>query len=228
LIALKLLTGADALYSYTSREKELLVEIGVPEDKISIIPVGVDYAKFSKIQKTGGNITIGYLGRLLPFKGAHRLVQPLSKLMTECPDVRVIFAGHKKEVHYADSIINAMSANPNFSYLGYVPVMDFLKLCDIIIVPSLQETGSISTLEAMAAGKAVIASNATSMNEYIEHRVSGLLVENDEQFYQYSKELIKDPDLRANLGRNARKRSLQYDLNVIFDKLEQIYKSLVS
>lgn len=230
-IVLKLLTGADALYSYTRREKELLVEIGVPENKISIIPVGVDYANFSKIQKVGGNVTVGYLGRLLPFKGAHRLVQPLSKLMTECPDVRVIFAGPKTEVHYADSIINAMSANPNFSYLGYVPAMDFLKLCDIIIVPSLPdafETGSIATLEAMAAGKAVITSNATPMNEYIEHRVSGLLVENDEQFYQYSKELIQAPDLRAELGRNARKRSLQFDLNVIFDKLELIYKSLVS
>jgi len=66
------------------------------------------------------------------------------------------------------------------------------------------------------------------MNEYIEHRFSGLLVENDEQFYQYSKELIEAPDLRAELGRNAQKRSLPYDLNVIFDKLEQIYKSLVS
>ncbi len=117
-IVLNLLTGADALYSYTRREKELLVEIGVPENKISIIPVGVDYRKFSKIQKVGGNVTVGYLGRLLPFKGAHRLVQSLSKLMTECPDVRVIFAGPKTEVHYADSIINAMSANPNFSYLG--------------------------------------------------------------------------------------------------------------
>lgn len=227
-IVLKLITGADALYSYTRREVELLVELGVPEDKISIIPNGVDYAKFSKIQKTGGNVTIGYMGRLLPVKGAQRLVQPLSKLMTECPDVRVIFAGHKTESHYADSIINAMSANPNFSYLGYVPAIDFIKLCDIIIVPSLQETGSIATLEAMAAGKAVIASNGTPMNEYIEHRVSGLLVENDEQFYQYSKELIKAPDLRAQLGRNAQKRSRQYDWNVVFDKLEQIYKSLVS
>ena len=230
-IVLKLINGADALYSYTRREVELLVELGVPEDKISIIPNGVDYAKFSKIRKTGGNITIGYLGRLLPFKGAHRLVQPLSKLMAECPDVRVIFAGSKTDTHYADSIINAMSVNPNFSYLGYVPAMDFLKLCDIIIVPSLPdafETGSIATLEAMAAGKAVIASDATPMNEYLEHRFSGLLVENDEQFYQYSKELIEAPDLRAELGRNARKRSLQYDWNVIFDKLEQIYKSLVS
>jgi glycosyltransferase involved in cell wall biosynthesis len=185
--------------------------------------------EFSQAQKSEGSIAIGYLGRFLPFKGAHRLVQPLSKLMTEYPDVRVIFAGPKTDAHYADSIINAMSANPNFSHLGFVPAMDFLKLCDIIIVPSLPdwlETGSSATLEAMAAGKAVIASDGTPMNEYMEHGVSGLLVENDEQFYQYCKELIEAPDLRAELGQNAQKRSLQYDWNVIFDKLEQIYNSL--
>ena len=230
-VSLKLLMGADALYAYTKKEKELLVEIGIPEDRISIIPVGVHCAEFSKAQKTKGDIVVGYLGRFLPFKGAHRLVQPLSKLMTEYPDVRVIFAGPKTDAHYADSIINAMSANPNFSHLGYVPAMDFLKLCDIIIVPSLPdsfETGSIATLEAMAAGKTVIASDGTPMNEYIEHGVSGLLVENDEQFYQYCKELIEAPELRKELGQNAQKRSLNYDWNVIFDKLELIYKSVAS
>lgn len=230
-VSLKLLMAADALYAYTKKEKELLVEIGIPEDRISIIPVGVHCEEFSKVQKSEGAIVIGYLGRLLPFKGAHRLVQPLSKLMTEYPDVQVIFAGPKTDALYGDSIINAMSANPNFSYLGYVPTMDFLKLCDIVIVPSLPdafETGSSATLEAMAAGKAVIASEATPMNEYIEHRVSGLLAENDEQFYRHCKELIEAPDLREELGRNAQRRSLNYDWNVIFDKLEQIYKSVVS
>lgn len=231
-VILMLLMKADALYAYTKKEKELLVQIGITEDRISIIPVGVYCEEFSKAQKTeSGTVVIGYLGRFLPFKGAHRLVQPLGKLMVEYPDVRVLFAGPKTDVHYADGIINAMSANPNFSYLGYVPAKDFLKMCDIVIVPSLSnglETGSIATLEAMAAGKAVIASNGIPMNEYIKHSVSGLLVENDEQFYQYCKELIETPTFREQLGQNAQKRSLQYDWNVISDKLEQIYNSVVS
>ncbi|MCX6000190.1 MAG: glycosyltransferase family 4 protein, partial [Chloroflexi bacterium] len=121
---------------------------------------------------------------------------------------------------------------PGFTYLGIVPSQEFYRLTDIVVVPSLDqsrgggETGSISTLEAMACGKAVIASDISPMNEYIDHGISGLLAKDEEQFYEHCKLLIEDPALARRLGQSAREKAEQYDIKKVFGKLEAIYRSL--
>jgi len=225
---LKLLKTADAVYAFTQAEKERLLNLGISEDKVFVVPVSVDYDRFSRIQKENGEFTIGYLGRFVPVKGSHRLVHPLSKLAQEFPAVRIIFAGPKTVPDYAESVINPMTRLPNFEYLGAIPADEFYRLVDILVVPSLAETGSVTTLEAMACGKAAITSNISPMNEYIEHGVSGLLVEEDEQFYHYCKQLIQNPALAERLGKNAQEKAKQYDGQEVFHRLEIIYSSLSS
>lgn len=229
-VALRLLNGADAIYSFTVGEKNRLVKLRIPEDKISVIPVGIDWHKFSRIRKAGGDITIGYLGRFIPFKGVHRLVQPLSRLMTESPNIKVIFAGPKTDATYADNIINSLKPFTNFTYLEDVSSEYFYQLCDIVLAPSLpfgRETGSITTLEAMATRKVVIASDTCPMNEYIEHGISGMLVSEDREIYQYCKELIKHPALIREIGMKACQRARCFNWDDIFARLEEVYTALV-
>lgn len=225
---LALLKEANAVYAFTQAERERLLDIGIPEGRVFVVPVSIDYAKLSKIQKENRKLTIGYLGRFVPVKGAHRLVSPLSKLAKEFPNIKIIFAGPQTASVYAANVIEAMSKCPNFEYLGILPSDQFYQLIDIALVPSLSETGSVTTLEAMACGKTVIASDVSAMNEYIEDGISGFLAKDDEQFYQNCKQLIENPDLIEMLGKNAQEKARQYDQEEVFSRLEIIYDGLMA
>ncbi len=223
----KLLRSIDAVYAYTELEKAVLVEVGIPEDDIWVVPLGVRLEQFYEYvsrEDADHTLTIGYIGRFDREKGVHRLVEPLSKILREYDFVQVTFAGPTHDVRYANNVLSRMRALPNFSYLGRpAETPPFYRRCDIIVIPSLYDTGTIVALEAMASGKAIIASNVRPLNEYLEHGVSGLLVETEEEIYSCCKRLIEDADLRAKLGAAARKESSKYSDLAMIRKLEQVY-----
>jgi len=223
----RLLGSIDAVYAYTELEKAVLVNMGIPDDDIWVVPLGVRLDQFYKpvsSEDAGYTLTIGYIGRFDRAKGVHRLVGPLGKILREYKFVRVIFAGPKHDVRYANTVLSRMHAFPNFSYLGRpAETPPFYHRCDIVVIPSLYDTGTIVALEAMASGKAIIASNVRPLNEYLEHGVSGLLVKTEDEIYSSCKLLIEDADLRAKLGAAARKESSKYSDLAMIRKLEQVY-----
>ena len=224
-VVLKPARLADIVTTYTTRERELLVNLGLPASKIKVIPVGINYEEFSNLKKEPTDfVTIGYLGRFVPQKGIHRIVKPLKKLMDEYRNVKVIFAGQKTDNMYGNNILSKFKKCDRFSYIGFIKSSkEFFSQVDIVVIPSLWETGSIITLESMAAGKAVIASDINPHHDYIEHGVSGFLAKNKEDFYRYCKELIDNKGLRKMVGKNARRRARVYDWGNIFDKVEEMY-----
>ncbi|MGP8011921.1 MAG: glycosyltransferase family 4 protein [Halobacteriota archaeon] len=124
----------------------------------------------------------------------------------------------------ASNVLGRMRTLPNFCYLGRpAETPPFYHRCSIIVIPSLYDTGTIVALEAMASGKAIVASNVRPLNEYLEHGVSALLVETEEELYSSCKRLIEDGDLQAKLGAAARKESSKYSDLAMIRKLEQAY-----
>lgn len=171
-------------------------------------------------------ITIGYMGRFTHQKGVHRIIDIVVRLLNDHNDVKVVFAG-QYNIEYAN-IIKELKKHDGFKYLGFLPSsIDFYSHVDIVLVPSLYESGSIVVLESMAAGKAVIASNINPHTEYIEHGVTGFLAKTDEDFYKYCVELINNRELIHKIGRNANIRAKEYDWENIFTKVEEMYGSLV-
>lgn len=221
---------ADAVTVFTTKEKSFLIDLGVQEEKIWVIPVGINYEEFSNLERNHTDfVTIGFLGRFTIQKGIHNIIKSLKEIMNEYPDVRVLFAGQKTDIKYAENIIKELENYDKFNYIGFVDSSkNFYSKADIILIPSLWETGSIITLEAMAAGKAVIASDISPHCDYIEHGLSGFLAKDENDFYIYCKELIDDESLRTMIGENARKKTKIYDWGNIFDKVEEMYAHVIS
>ena len=217
----------DAFYVYTLREREALKSFGISEDKIWVIPLGVDYKKFSNVRRmSNSRITIGYLGRLSPDKGVHRLIKPLTKLLRQGDDIDTVFAGPKSDTEYANRVLKALSGLRNFKYLGVLRSPSLLfSLTDIIVVPTLTETGAITVLQAMASGKAVVASNIYPVDEYIHHGITGFLCENNQDFYRNLKYLTDNPEIIYEVGRKARQAAKEYDCNKMVRKIENMYSS---
>jgi glycosyltransferase involved in cell wall biosynthesis len=225
----KLLKSMDAVYTYTASEKALLLDLGIPGDLVWVVPLGIRLERFRNYTATDESrsmITIGFIGRFDRVKGVHRLVKPLGQILNEYENVRVKFAGPKQDIKYATSILREMSIFSSFSYVGSLGSSEtprFYHGCDIVLVPSLFDTGAIVALEAMASGKAIVASNISPFTEYLKDGESGLLVNNEDEIYSSCKLLIEDADLRTRLGRAARKSASAYSDVAMIEKLEEIY-----
>jgi glycosyltransferase involved in cell wall biosynthesis len=224
---------ADAVVVYTNREKDFLVKIGINKAKIHHIPMSIRFEELSRINNRvdSNEIVLGFLGKLQQIKGVHRLVESLSRIMNEySKKVKVIFAGPSEDLHYASSIIPTLKQFPNFKYLGPLPlesVDNFFRMCNIVFVPSLSETCPAVPLEAMAAGKLVIASNISPLDKFIEHGKSGFLIEKDEQFYEYTRMLLDNPNLIQKIGNEARKKVAHHSQKDVICMYEQLYKFLL-
>jgi glycosyltransferase involved in cell wall biosynthesis len=225
----KLLKSMDAIYTYTASEKAVLLDLGIPEDLVWVVPLGIQLERFfesAAADKSRSTITIGFIGRFDRVKGVHRLVKPLGQILREHKNVRVKFAGPKQDAKYATSILREMSLLPSFSYVGSLASSEtpwFYQECDIVLVPSLSDTGGIVALEAMASGNAIVASNIPPFTEYFRDGVSGLLVDSEDEIYSSCKLLIEDDDLRVRLGCAARKNAGSYSDVAMVEKLEEIY-----
>jgi glycosyltransferase involved in cell wall biosynthesis len=221
----------DIITCFTHQEKEYLKALGIPAAKINIIPIGIDYSKIPDLTNNPGNpagkCTIGFIGRLIHQKGLHKIIDPMKKILKEFPESTFIISGIKSDKEYADKFLNSFKKEKNFQYLGfYDNAYDFMKRCDIIIIPSIHESGSIVCLEAMAAGKAIIASDINPHSEYIRSGKNGFLAESPEDYYEIIKYLMKQPTKIQKIGTAARKNVKKYDWENIGKDVEKIYAKL--
>ncbi len=227
-LILKPAKTAEIVTAFTNYEKELLIDMGIQPDKIRVIPIGIDCKDFHNFsRRESSEVALGYMGRFVYEKGIHRIIEQLKKLMVEFPDIKIVFAGPKTDPEYAEKILDEMGKYSQFEYKGYInSPPEFYSEVDIVLVPSVWETGSIVALESMASGKAVVASNIIPHNEYIENGVSGFLAVDENDFYKYCRQLITDKAMRENIGKVAQVKVIEHDQSSTFAGLSQIYNQL--
>src|SRR5213078_983333 len=106
----------------------------------------------------------------------------------------------------------------------------FYKTADIFVAPSTgQESFGIVLLEAMAAGRAVIASDIHGYKRVVQRNVTGLLVEpkDPDAIAGALERLVCDPTLRERLGQAGAKRAPEYDWSHVTAQLVELYEEVI-
>ena len=116
-------------------------------------------------------------------------------------------------------------------FLGYrEDVGSVLKRCAVVAIPSHWEGFGLVAAEALAAGTPVVASNTSSLPEIVRHEQEGLLVPAREPAALATAliRLLKDPVLRAQLGRNGAERvRTMFNSTRMIDDYEQLLRRFV-
>jgi L-malate glycosyltransferase len=121
----------------------------------------------------------------------------------------------------------------NITYLGKIPyqeVQDYIKKAHVCVFPTFAETLGMVTIEAMAMQKPVVNSNIGWSQELIVDQESGFLVhpKNHELFAERVISILENPDLRMQIGKNARKRvGERFDIKKIVAENIAFYKSII-
>lgn len=233
-----LLPIADKIIS-VSKSADKFVSIFV-KDKRVVIPNGVDVEFFKPSNKgLSGPSNILFVGRLVPRKGVHILLDAVGLLKKEevspqIEDLRLIIAGEGRSkdtlIHLAKSygILNSTL------FLSYIPNQELLKYYNsatIIAVPSItRESFGIVALEAMSCAKPVVVTDVGGLPEVIEDGETGIIVERENPYTLKDalKRLLINKSLRKRLGENARKKVQDtYSWKVVSKRICEVYSQVL-
>ena len=187
---------------------------------IRIIPNGINLDQFqSNPAMKEEDSQILYFGSMVRKKGVLDLAEIFSELATQDSSVRLLMVGRDSSDKLTGSLstwrlLKEKITPENLSRIEYVgpkhpgELASFVRQATVCIFPSYAEALPLSWIEAMACGKAVIASNIGWAREVIEDGVSGILIHpSDHQGYVNALcDLLANPDKRIRIGLNARKR----------------------
>lgn len=149
---------------------------------------------------SGGPLVL-YVGKLSPGKGSADLAAASREVIGEFPDTRFAFAG-EGEVEDLGPHLRRLGAMPNADVLALYP------LADVVVVPSIvPDALSRVIIEAMAAGRAIVATRVGGTPELILHEKTGLLVERADPhgLALALRRLLGDAGLRQSLGAASRR-----------------------
>jgi glycosyltransferase involved in cell wall biosynthesis len=213
----------------------LLLDLGVPENRIKVIPNAVDIFSFYPGGEKVSNRFL-YVGRIEEYKGLHVLLKSLR--LVRMP-VELLIIGpmvgesdyHQKIMRLMDKINNETSHN--VVYLGAKKsseLLQYYQSAAVVVVPSLSESFGNVILESLACETPVIASSVGGIPEIISSYENGILVppNNDVKLAEAIQYLLSDEFIRRRLGRCGRKLVMEkYSLEVATQKLLGVYKKLL-
>jgi glycosyltransferase involved in cell wall biosynthesis len=227
----------DRVIIFSRLQRAILIKLGVPADRVVVIPNGVDTEKYSpgtsrlKTQ-IGADRVFVYQGRISPEKNVEALLKAWKQADMGWNSKLVIVGNHGS---LANSLMPFYGAEHGIEWMGFIADeerrIEILRGADVFILPSLVEGLSLSLLEAMACGLACVATDAGADGEVLE-KEAGVILETQNVAAQLK---ILLPQLRDHktwtktLGKTARKRAEdRYTLSSNIDKVVALYDNLLT
>jgi phosphatidylinositol alpha-mannosyltransferase len=203
---------------------------------IEIIPNGVDTKRFSPKNRplekySDGKINILFTGRIEKRKGLIYLIRAYRDLKKKHPGIRLIVVGHGPLLKSLRKyIIKHRVRGVHFEGFVSTEILPrYFATADIFCSPALfGESFGIVLLEAMAAGKPVVAFNISGYRDVVDNGINGLLAEtkNHTDLAKKLGQLIEKPELRKKLGSSGLKKARKFTWKIVAEKNLKYYKKI--
>jgi len=223
----------------------LINDFRVDKNRISLIYNGIDVKKFLKdfsqeekdklkdrfgIKKACA--VIGTIARFTPDKGHDVLLYALCEILKKRSDVQLVFVGDGKERLYIMDLVEELNLSDNVVFIDtQINTIDILSVIDVFMfTPRRKEGLGIALLEALASGKAAVATNVGGIPSVIEDNINGFLVppSNPKALVEPVLRLLEDKDLYKRMSHVARQKVIEkFSVDGMADKVETLYKELI-
>jgi glycosyltransferase involved in cell wall biosynthesis len=223
----------------TKMKQEVHEHTRMPQERISIIPIGTDMHRFDPSlfdQRTTrkqftipqSKLVVGVLGRLDPQKGQEEFIRTIPILLKHQTNLHFVIAGDETEGQHGfkkklRDLSIELGVNDEIQFLPFTDaVPEFMSAIDIFVLPSHAETFGFVLVEALAMGKAIVATNSGGVPEIITDNSTGLLVPSldGQALADAILRLLKDQRLRSSFSSEARADALKrFDVARCVDQL---------
>ncbi|MEM4699914.1 MAG: glycosyltransferase family 4 protein [Candidatus Nezhaarchaeales archaeon] len=221
---------------------ELTASLGVPEDKIDVIPNGVGATKplwperLREVRRRYAEdweSIVLFVGRMVYEKGPHVLVDAALELLSRRWDVKFVLVGEgplRKEL--MDKVQSSGLAHKFYftSFIDDLELSELYAACDVAVFPSLYEPFGIVALEAMAAGKPVVVSDVGGLSELVVDGLNGIKVPSG-RAHELSlaiERLLESKEEARRMGERALRRVREaYSWDRIAERTEGVYRRVL-
>ena len=208
------------------------------EDKIEVIPNGVDVHKFKTINIQKQKNTLFFLSLLDEFheyKGLDYLLKAIISVKKIIPDVKLIVGGKGTLLEYYRKMVRDYDIIDNVEFHGFIPdqdIVEYYNRSSIFILPSIsskQEGFGIVVLEAMACQTPVISTEIVGVADDVKKSKSGIIIP-PKDVEKLSEAIINilecdNPEIMGINGRKLVKN--KYTWSGIAEKTEKLYNKLI-
>jgi glycosyltransferase involved in cell wall biosynthesis len=232
--AKKVLQEADVIISISKHLHDKVLRFYPSlKRKCIIIPVGIILGDFKSIMSERGDYILA-LGRLAEEKGFDILLRSFAKIYDSFPELKLIIAGGGTERNSLALLAISLGLSDRVLFCGEVArekAFELLSKCKLFVIPSRNESFGVVILEAMAFGKAVVATSVGGIPEIIKDGETGFLVPPDdpEELSRVISHLLSDERLAKDVGSRALEVIVgTYNWDAISDKYLTVYRAVLN
>lgn len=219
----------DLLIIPSENTEKILKKEGI-EKEMRMVRLGIDIKKFRPPEdkaeaKRAARMpserpVIGYCGRVTKEKNVEVLYEAFTRIKDKYK-AKLLIVGGSKEAEW-------MKEDPDVIVTGFTDnVVKYLQAMDIFVMPSITETTSLATMEAMACGLPVLATPVGRIIDYVKKGYNGYIIPKNSVDVLESKlrELLERKELMEKMGHNARQTMLPYSWEKTAEEFEKVITS---
>ena len=225
---IKTLNLADKIIVLSEEWKEYFSKLVNPQ-KIVVIYNSIVLPEDLKKDLETQNLL--FLGRFGKRKGIYDLIEVVSKLIVNYPNLK-LYAGGDGEIEKVETMIKNKNMEKNVQLLGWATGKEkerILKDASFYVLPSYNEGMPISLIEGMAYKNVCISTDVGGIPKVINNNVNGVIIKpgDKEKLYSELKKLLDNGELRQKLSKNARKTvEEKFNIENNIEKLIGLYEEL--
>jgi glycosyltransferase involved in cell wall biosynthesis len=233
-----------ALIAVSPEVRDDLVRLGVaPAHKFAVIRLGIELGE--RVQNAGARtetrrllsipedaFVVGWVGRMTGVKRAHDVLEAFRELSADGVDAYLCLVGDGPERASLERRAHELGIVRRCLFVGYQSDVGALyEAIDALVLPSANEGTPVSVIEALAAGRPVVATRVGGVPDVIRSGAGGILVEpgDTRALAAALGSLARDPDRRARMGAEGRANVLsRYAVERLVDDVDRLYRSLLA
>jgi glycosyltransferase involved in cell wall biosynthesis len=186
----------------TSSKREIVDRLAIPPDRVSVSPPGVE-PQFSPDGERSESPLVVAVGRLVPVKRFHLLIEALVAIKPTRPGLRAVIAGEGYERPALEALIRRSGAESWISLPGYVGERDLIDLYRrawVVACTSLREGWGMTVTEAGACGTPSVATRISGHQDAVVDGCTGILVDGPDELVDGLEAVLRDEMLRKRMG----------------------------
>ncbi len=239
-----LAASTTALVAVSPQVRDDLVALRVaPRERFVVIRLGIELEERVRAEQDGrlesrrylgipgDRFAVGWIGRMTAVKRTDDVLLAFRGLRDSGVDACLCMVGDGPDRAYLERRAHELGVVRDTLFLGYQEeVAPFYAAFDALVLPSGNEGTPVSAIEALAAGRPVVATRVGGVPDVVRDGQDGFLVDagaTDELADRLAR-LARDPDLRRRMGEQGRARVLpRYAVDRLVDDVDRLYRSLL-
>ena len=231
MISSRSLANASKILVSNEPTKEIMKSYyGVKDEKLSIVPNGVDLTFFYSKDKNPKKVV--FSGVMYHHRGLDVLLDSIPKVIEKIPDAKIVLLGDGPEMKKLKELVNEKKLDENIEFKGWINRKDIpINLSDasIGIGPLKQTTVTenalpIKVLEYMASSLPILAKLGTLPDDVLKNNENGFFIENTTDLSEKLIELLNNPELAGRMGAKSLQMVQKFSWEKIVGSILEIYK----